>query len=173
MLDQAMCVTHGGERIGVSLHMGCTERVAMAFQFWMAELSRDVLRLGVHFRAVGVLLQVPGGAAFEYADDTFENESERLDLIGASDRDELLNVLADCFKRLGAADGLIAQVAGPNFKAYEPSEPWKKLLDKRAAVENGLLTLTAECLESLVIVPGMAEIHEADEPHWWHRWPMP
>ena len=70
-----------------------------AFQFWMAETARDHLRLGVFFRALAVMLQVPGAAEYDYAEaqDDFEHK------LWETDREEMLDVLAECLKQLGRA----------------------------------------------------------------------
>ena len=137
-----------------------------AFQFWTAEMARYHLRLGVFFGALAVILQIPGAAEYRYtgAHDEMEDKLDELD------RDQVLDVLADCLKRLGRAD-LIKQV--PGAEDYEPdpvSDEWEKLLDKRTGDRNELLNVVGECLDKLVVKPGMAEIDEPRRLPWWERW---
>ena len=132
-----------------------------------AEVARDYLRLGVFFRAVGIMLQVPGAARYAWVDD----DNETWDLIKETDDNALINVLAECFDRLGGKQ-LIEQVPGGDYNEEELPEEWTDLLNKQAGVKNGLLNVVAECLDALVVRPGMVEINAAVEQPWWLRWPV-
>ena len=39
-----------------------------------------------------------------------------------------------------------------------------------AGMEHGLLNVVAECLDHLIVKPGMAEVDEASRPTWWQDW---
>ena len=51
------------------LNVRGTYPLARALDFWMAELARDHLRLGLCFRALAIMLQVPGAAGYEWLGD--------------------------------------------------------------------------------------------------------
>ena len=168
MLHEHMQVHDGDKRFELVTDVSGSEPLTMAFQFWMAEVARDMLRLGVYFRAVAIMLQIPGAAEYQWVEDEGENENETPNLIAGSGQNTLRNVLAECLERLGAKP-LMEQVAGADYEAEELSDEWRAVLDKREKVKNGLLTVVAECLDKLVVRPGMEEIGQADEPHWWQR----
>lgn len=153
------------------LNVRGTYPLARALDFWMAELARDHLRLGLCFRALAIMLQVPGAAGYEWlGDDDDEFGNATWHRLRDCDQNTLLNVLADCLARLGA-DELLKQV--PGAEAYQPdpvSKRWKKWLDKREALESGLLNVIAECLDRLIVRPGLAEITRPAETPWWQRW---
>ena len=171
MLDETMQIRDGDKLLPLVMNLSGSEPPPMVFQFWMAELARDMLRLGIYFRTVGIMLQIPGGAEYEWVgdDEDDENDAATWELVRATDQNALLNVLAECLDRLGVK-GLMEQVPAPDYEPEALSDEWEALLDKRAKVKNGLLTVVAECLDTLAVRPGMAEIDQADEPHWWQRW---
>ena len=66
---------------------------------------------------------------------------------------------------------MLEQVPGGQALTREvPCPAWKALLDRWEAVENGLLSIVAACLDELIVKAGLTEIEEVDEPHWWQRW---
>ena len=153
-----------------------SERLPMVFQFWMAELSRELLRLGVYFRAVGIMLQIPGGADYEWVadeqvegDEYDENKTGLWDLIDGSSRDTVFNVLAECLHRLRSPD-VMAWLPEAEFVSEELSPEWKELLDKREPVQNGLLSVVGECLDALLIRPGRKAIEQGGKLPWWEEW---
>ncbi len=163
-------IRDGEQILGFNLEVRGSSRLPLAFKFWMAELARDHLRVGVYFSALGVMLQVPGGAGFEWVAES-ELDDYTHDHVRQSDEDELLDVLADCFKRLDAPGALLQQVpGGAEHEPREVSAEWKQFLDERDAFKKGLLNVVAECLDELIVRPGMAEIDEQPTPHWWNRW---
>ena len=79
-------------------------------------------------------------------------------------------MLADCLRRLGAAK-VLRQV--PGAKEYEReklSAEWKKYLRRQAATKHGLLNVVAECLDELIVRPGMEEIDVEPRPSWGQEW---
>ena len=165
MLDDHMKITDGEESHSLHMDVSGTAPLPLRFQFWMAEIARDMLRLGIYFRAVGIMLQIPGAGEYESIGD----ENETWDLIQTSDRDVVVNALSECLDRLGAAE-LIKQVSGGASVGKQLPRAWKELLDRRQKVKNGLLNVAADCLDELVVKPGMAEIAEAGKQPWWERW---
>ncbi len=148
----------------------------VTLQFWTASVARDLLRLGVFFRAAAIMCQVPGGARCQFVlyDD---NDDELLDAdedpqrwVGPADRDTVFNVLAEGLRRLGAAK-VIRQVPGAKqYRREELSAEWKRYLGRQAAIKHGLLNVVAECLDELIVRPGMAEIDVEPRPSWWQEW---
>lgn len=165
MFEKDVHIRADGRLRPLHMYVSGSEPLNMVFQFWMGEVARDFLRLGVYFRAVGIMLQIPGAAKYEYVSD----ESQAIELIEETKRNMLLNVLLECLDRLGVKE-LMEQVPATDYYEEELPEDWSKMLDEREKIGNGLLQVVAECLDVLVVRPGMTEITEADEPHWWYRW---
>ena len=171
MLQTGM-IHEGDEMLMLDLTVRGSDRLPMVFQFWLAEVARDHLRLAVYFRAVGIMLQVPGAAAYRCVceDDGLDDES--WELARCSSRKTLVDVLAHCLDGLGAGD-LIKQVPGGEDYPWgerELPDEWKALVEKSLRIENGLLNLIAGCLDELVVKPGMAEIDQGGQRPWWQRW---
>lgn len=169
MFDQELQITDGDKRQPMVTELMESQRLPMVFEFWMVELARDMLRLGSYFRAASIMLQIPGAAEYTWADDDEEEDNETFDMIGNAGRNELLNVLADCFKRLGVTD-LIKQVPAGDYSRTELSGKWEELLDRREKLKNGLLSIVAGALDDVVILPRMHEINKAGEQPWWQEW---
>jgi hypothetical protein len=166
MFYEHLNVHNGDETHPLGLYVSSSERLPMVFQFWAAELSRDVLRLGVYFRAVAIMLQIPGAAEYEWARD--EQKPDTCELVAASDDNTLHNVLGECLKRLDA-EQLTEQLPIPKYRREKLSADWRAMLDRREEVANGLLSVAAECLDRLIVEPGMREIDTDGEPYWWQR----
>ncbi len=67
-------IEDGDKLLSLDTDVRGSDRLPMVFQMWTAELARDVLRLGVYFSALGVMLQVPGAAEYEWVcDDDYED----------------------------------------------------------------------------------------------------
>jgi len=167
MFDEAMQIRDGDELYLVTVLLRNSSRLPLVFEWWMAELARDHLRLGVYFRAVAIMLQLPGAAGFERVD---SEDDEIRRQVGGSDAEELLNVLAEALARLDVADVLRQVPGGTTLTPEPPGHAWKVLLEKWEGLENGLLNIIAACLDELIIKPGLVEIDEADELRWWQRW---
>ena len=153
-----------------------TENLPTTLQFWMAQMARDLLRLGVYFRAAALMCQIPGGAQYrrlEYDDneDRGPNEDEEPWLwVRRVDRGTASNVLAECLRRLGAV-GVLKQI--PEAKGYERQElskEWQAYLDRHAKLKHGLLNVVAQCLDELIVRPGTEEIDIKPHSTWWQRW---
>ena len=70
MFDENAWFMRNGLKHALGLDVFCSSPITKMFQIWMAEVSRDMLRLGVYFRAVGIMLQIPGAAEYEGVWDT-------------------------------------------------------------------------------------------------------
>ena len=80
------------------------------FHIWMAALSRDMLRLGVYFRSLCIMLQIPGAAEYEWVCDTDgEIEYDEDPLLQSPDEDTVSTVLEEALDRLGVKH-LMAQL---------------------------------------------------------------
>ena len=73
----------------------------MALQFWTTALARSILRFGVFLRGASIMFQIPGGAKFDFVLND-EDEDEISTWVRDRSRKSLLNILADCLKRLEA-----------------------------------------------------------------------
>ena len=170
MFVEGLEIHDGEESYDLGFGLGLTTPIHKVFRFWAAELARDMLRLGVYFHAVGIFLQIPGAAEFEWVEDEHFEEEQGLDrgkMIAWGRRKTLLTVLAECLERLDA-ESLMEQL--PELRVRDAlSEEWMTLIERRAKIENGLLSLVAECLDAVMVRPGMHEVAKADLPHWWNR----
>jgi hypothetical protein len=134
-----------------------------ALEFWMAELAHEHLRLGVCFRALTIMLQIPG--ADEY---TWDAGDVELPPVERANRSILTSVLVECLDRL-RVKYLIRQLPELDYKPIDLPEEWQEIIEARAAFKNGLMTLIAQCLDELIVQPGHARIAEFGQQSWWHR----
>ncbi len=151
------------------------EDLPILLQFWMVYVARDLLQLGVFFRAAAIMCQVPGAARYKYVvyddldDDLPDDDEDPHSWVGPADADTVFNVLADCLRRLDAGD-LMEQVPGAaDYKREELSDEWKEYLDNLNEIEHGLQNVVAECLDELIVRPGMAEIDLKPQRTWWEK----
>ncbi len=157
-------------------HVRETEDLPAVLQFWMAHVARDILRLGVFFRAAALMCRIPGGAHYRYVahddvdDELPDDDEDPRHWIGRADRDTAFSVLAECLRRLGAA-GVMKQIpGGDKYEQVELSAEWSEYLDRRAENEHGLLNVVAECLDELIVRPEMEEIDVEPQSTWWQHW---
>ena len=165
-----------GELVSFFPDVRSSTNLPMTLQFWMAYVARDLLRLGVFFRAAAIMCQVPGAAGYEYVicddvdDDLPDEDEDPRCWVDSADYDTGFNVLAECLRRMGV-ETLIEQVPGEaDYNRKELSDEWMEYLGRQAAIEHGLLNVVAECLDELIVRPGMAEINDSSQPTWWQRW---
>ena len=169
MFDQNWFLMQNGRENYLYMCVCSSTPITKMFQIWMAELSRDMLRLGVYFRALGIMLQVPGAPDFEWScDSDGENEFETDVLFRSSDEDTLYTALAEALDRLGVKH-LMAQLPNADYDTVELDDEWKEMLDRREKNENGLLCVVASCLDWLIVYPGMDEIVHVPEQPWWNQ----
>lgn len=165
-----------GKPVAFFTNVRSTEDLPETLQYWMAHMAREMLLLGVYFRAAVLMHQLPGAARYRFVmyddnDDDQPNADENpWHWVRRADRDIVLNVLAECLQRLGAA-GVMKQVpGGKDYERIELSAEWQDYLDRQAKIKHGLLSVIAECLDELIVRPGMAEIDVEPNPTWWQRW---
>ena len=119
---------------------------------------------------MGIMLQVPGTAEYgSLPDDDGEGPMDVHDLLNASDENTLSSVLAECFDRLGVGH-LMEQMPDADYVAVELDDEWQEMLDRRQKNKNGLLSLVADCLDRLIVDPGMTEIVQVPEQPWWNQY---
>ncbi|MGD8454548.1 MAG: hypothetical protein PVJ57_22265 [Phycisphaerae bacterium] len=175
-----MIDSHGfkadADELGFYLDLRCTDNLPTAMQFWMAQAAQHLLRLGVYFRAAVLLYQLPGAAHFRFFayddnDPDLPNEDEDPShWLGHAERNTVFNVLAECLRRLGAP-GVMKQVPGGKcYHREELSAEWRAYLDRHARIKHGLLRVVAECLDELMVQPGLKEIDTEPRPTWWQHW---
>ena len=138
-------------------------------QFWTAYVARDLLQLGVFFRAAAIMCQVPGGARYRFVLDGEDEDNLTADWVRGAEKNTLFNVLAECLRRLGAAEVMTQVLGGKSYLRKELSAEWKEFLDQRAEINDGLLNVVAECLDELIVRPGMAEIDVEPRSTWWQK----
>lgn len=175
MLQDCDVMTDG---LPVAFHpdVSSTTDLTLSLQFWMAYVARDLLRLGVYFRGVGVMCEIPGGARYRPLsyDDANPNGLPEHDspwywLHGAQ-RETVLNVLAECLRRLDAPS-VMKRVPGARLhRPQKLSDKWMAYLDRHAALEHGLLNVIAQCVDELIVRPAMAKIDALPATTWWQRW---
>ncbi len=160
-----------GKACGFQATVRGGDDLPMELQFWMAYVARDLLKLGVFFRAAAIMCQVPGGAQCQLVLDGEDEDDLTADWVEGAKRTTLLEVLAECLRRLGAeSEGLMRQVlAGELHLEKELSAEWKEFLNQRAKIEDGLLHVVAECLDELIVRPGVAEIDVEPRSTWWQK----
>lgn len=128
-----------------------TDRLPDVFRKRMEQLGKIQRWMGGYFRAVGIMLQIPGGAEYRYIED--ESDDELWDLIWDPDAASTLNVLAAALARLDAEE-LLAQVpGGDGFKRRTlPVEARVHLAERD---RMALLRVAATCLDRLLVVPNI------------------
>ncbi len=172
---EADSINIDGKFFSLQTDLRSCEDLPALLQRWMVYVARDLLQLGVFFRAAGIMLQVPGAARYEYLvyddleDDLPDDDEDPHHWVIHADADTVFNVLADCLRRLDAGD-LMEQVPGAaDYKREELSDEWKEYLDNLNGIEHGLQNVVAECLDELIVQPGMAEIGLEPQPTWWEK----
>ncbi len=129
-----------------------TDGLPGVFRLRMEQLGKIQRWMAGYFRAVGILLQIPGGAEYCWIEDETDDD-ELWDMIWKPDAGSALNVLAAALQRLGA-DELLGQVpGGDGFKPRTlPVEARVRLAERD---RMGLLNLGAMCLDRLLVVPNI------------------
>ena len=169
MFDENAYLLRDGLQDPLGLNVRGSDPITKMLQIWMAEVSRDMLRLGVYFRALGIMLQIPGAPDYEwFSDADGEDQNETDMLLNGSDENTLFTVLADALERLGVGH-LMEQLPEADYQAVELDDEWREMLDRREKNKNGLLSLVADCLDELIVDPGMAEIVQVPVQPWWNQ----
>ena len=153
-----------------------TINLPKAMQFWMGYVARELLILGAFFQAAGIMLQVPGACDYRplYYDDNDDNvgneNEDPANWIADADRETVLDVLGYCLEGLGAYYLMNQVPGGRTDREPQLSGKWKKYIDAQKKYESGLLNIIAECLDELMVRPGIAEVDDPPRATWWQRW---
>jgi hypothetical protein len=126
-----------------------TDRLTDVFRYRMEQLEALHRWLAGYFRAVGIILQIPGAGDYRYHE--YASDHDLWDLIWNPDTKSTLNVLAAALERLDAGE-LLGQVpGGEGFRRRPlPVEARVRLAERDRL---GLLNLVADCLDRLLVVP--------------------
>lgn len=154
-----------GERllqVGRLVHY--SDRLPGVFRARMKQLEAIHRWLGAYFGAVGIMLQIPGAAEYEWLS---EDGDDAGDFVWTADRDMLLSILAEVLDRLDAG-ALIHQVPGAEtYKARKLPVELRLTLAERD--DNSLMNIVAKCLDRLMVIPELGEeerrLYEPLKPH--------
>lgn len=141
------CTHEGGETVSVTTRVRFSGCLPSVFRLHREESERDRRRMAAYFRAVAIMLQVPGGEVY-----AFRETGDRMDaVIERSDAATVRALLRACLGRLGA-EGLMAQVPGgrPAQRRRLPAR-LTRMLQRRG--RDDLLNVVAECLDELIVRP--------------------
>lgn len=151
MRHEHMQVRNGDDVTRIFQHVRFSDRLPDVFRRRMEQLGGIHRWLAGYFQAVGILLQIPGGAEYSYIKD--ESDDDLWHLIWNPDTISTLNVLAAALQRLDAGE-LLGQVPGGDcFKPRTlPVEARVRLAERD---RMGLLNVVADCLDRLLVVPNI------------------
>jgi hypothetical protein len=153
-----------------------TTRVPQAIQCWTAHVARDVLRLGVYLYAAAVWYRIPGAEDYRgqaYDDlqpDAPGSADDPMTRLKGADRRTVLALLAECLRRLQAEWVLKDVPGGRTFKPSRLKHKWIAYLDRVEAFDGGLLSVAAQCLDRLIVYPGLEETNHVSPSTWWQKW---
>jgi hypothetical protein len=143
-----------------------TAPLARVLDLWRVQSFQEHACNNVYFQALTIMLQLPDSARYEYvkAPDALE------DLTGF-ERGTVLDLLAATLDRLDAPE-LFEQVRGrePQRRRALPDRLAEQLADRD---RNGLLNVVAECLDELIVRPGIDAIEAITSASAWPPWPAP
>ncbi len=141
---------HGPDRLGGLVHAAGS--LPDVFRGRSKQLEEIHQWLGGYFKAAAVMLQLPGGASYEYLPDDADDAEE---LVWAADRDMLFSILAYALEHL-EVKAVLDQVPGGD--SYKPREvPVEFQLNLVQRDRNGVLNLVAICLDRLMVIPELPE----------------
>lgn len=150
------------------------EDIPYMFQAWMAHLAREQLRLGVFFRAAAIMAQVPGASEYEaitynnHDNDVPDNEYCPHDRLFHVEPDIIYSILAECLERLKVGH-LIHEVPVSLDRYKQLPIEWIQFLDAQEDYEHAYQNVIAECLNMLIVKPGMTEINNQAQTTWWQQ----
>ena len=126
--------------------------------------------LGAYFQATAIMLQLPGGPAYQWL---AEDPDDAEDFVWVADRDMLFCILAYALEHLDA-QAVMDQIPGAD--SYKPRRvPIEFQLKLARRDRNGVLNLVATCLDRLMVIPALpAEercLYDVPEPRprLWRR----
>ena len=150
------------------------ENIPYMFQAWMAHLAREQLRLGVFFRAAAIMAQVPGASTYEaitynnHDDDVPDYEYCPLDRLINVEPDIIYSILAECLERLKVGH-LIDEVPTTASRYRQLPVEWIQYLNAQEDYEHAYQNVIAECLNMLIVKPGMTELNDQAQSTWWQE----
>ena len=151
------------------------ENIPATLQAWMAHLAREMLRLGVFFRAAAFMALVPGAAKYEsiiyddHNDDVPDEEHDPVEQLADAETHIVYAVLVECLRRLKAED-LIEKIPVTVKRDERLSAEWVEFLDAQQHCEFAYQNVVAVCLNLLIVKPGMAEINQQGCATWWQKY---
>ena len=157
-----------GKVVCVESRLRFTSDLPNALRRRMEQMEMIQRSLAGYCHAVSIMLQIPGGAAFE------PDPDERADVHHLNwQRDPAwpLTVLKTTLTALKAPQAMPAMF-GADYSVDFPRDATNKL---KKMTRNGLLNVVAECLDRLLFVPfwqAEATLMEVDAPaenSWWDR----
>lgn len=141
-----------------------------AFRGRCRQLEEIQRWLGAYFQVVGIMLQIPGGAEYEWLPEDADDAEE---LVWRADRDMLYSILASALRHLDA-EAVMDQVPGSD--EYRPRRvPVEFRLALAERDDNGVLNLIALCLDRLMVLQDLPQeercLHDlpAPRPRLWRR----
>ncbi len=141
---------HGPDRLGGLVHAAGS--LPDVFRGRSKQLEEIHQWLGGYLQGVAVMLQLPGGASYEWLPDDADDAEE---FIWTTDRDMLFCLLAHALEHLDAK-AVMEQVPGGD--SYKPRRvPTKFQLKLVQRDGNGVLNLVAICLDRLMVIPELPE----------------
>jgi hypothetical protein len=149
LLDPVITGEDGERRRCINDVVRWTDPVTGVFFFRMEQLKTIIEWLEGYFRAAAILLQVPGAA--EYRSTPYESDDDLWDLVWNPDTGSTLNVMAAALERLNAGHLLRQAPGGEKFK--RAPLPVKARICLAERDRNGLISVVADCLDRLLVVP--------------------
>jgi|GEM_PF-3915400 len=132
------------------LHFG--DGLPGVFRRRMEQLETAQRAMGAYFEGAAIMLQIRGATDYVYLP---EDPDDAADYVWQADRTALLNLLAECFERLDCPH-LMEQVTGG--QAYRRRKvPTGVRLMLAGRDRNGVLNITATCLDRLLVIPNLDE----------------
>ena len=142
--------------IPVVVRLRFSGHLPLAVRLHREEMERDLQRTRAFFRALTIMLQVPGGSRYIY-----QETPDRMDaVIAESDAGTVRAIVKACLDRLGCRE-LIQCV--PDCRAGNGCElpvTLAVMVQRRERV--GLLNVLAECLDELLVRPVWRELSSED-----------
>ena len=140
--------TRDGDRvIPVVTRVRFSGDLPLAVQLHREEMERDQQRIRAYFRALAVMLEVPGGSHYAY-----QETPDRMDaVIAESDEDTVRAIMKACLDRLGCRELIDRVPGGRSGNGHELPMTLAVMVLRREPI--GLLNVLAECLDELFVRP--------------------
>ena len=156
------CTREGGEIVSVTTRVRFSRCLPSAFRLHREESQRDRRRMAAYFRAVAVMLQVPGGEAY-----AFRETRDRMDaVIETADAATVRALLRACLGRLGAEELMAQMPGGRAAERRRLPARLTRMLERRGPAD--LLNVAAECLDELIVRPAWRASNSPDRTYTGH-----